>query len=121
MPNFPRGVFMRPALSKKERRALEEYVRELVRSLPELEAILLFGSKARRTATARSDMDVLILVNCENSPSLRLRVVGPFFEPIAKYGVDISPFILPIRRFREKTPLTNHIRKEGIILWKKRE
>ena len=105
-------------LTRLERVALEEYVEALVETLPgEIKAVVLFGSKARGVRRPGRDTDVAIILRGEKRPSLRYAVADAAFGPIVRYRVDISPVLISSSSFREKSPLNQRIKEEGIPLW----
>ena len=57
-------------LSDRDRRLLEDFVAR-VRSFPEVMAVVLFGSFARKDIDRRSDIDLLVVVDRKDPGSLR--------------------------------------------------
>ncbi len=57
-------------LSDRDQKLLEDFVARL-RSIPEVTAVVLFGSFARKDIDRRSDVDLLVVVDREDPGSLR--------------------------------------------------
>ena len=88
--------------------------------LDNLQAIILFGSVARGTATEESDLDIAILVNSDD----RL-MYDKLLDVVVKMDLDndvvISTTIIEKEQFdtwKDVLPFYKNISKEGIQLWK---
>jgi predicted nucleotidyltransferase len=104
-------------LTKKEATAIAEYERLLLARFPRrISRMMLFGSKARGTSNRNSDVDILVVLTRNGKKATR-EIVGLTFEPIAKYMVDISPIVVEEKFFKDWSPLLEHIKKDGIVLW----
>src|SRR5712692_4665874 len=91
-------------LTRNERKALDEFVRELCkRYTDELVLVRLFGSKARGNFDEESDVDVLAVVQDEaaannrvlsTSEILSLRITTDYYEkfwhPIIELSCDVD-------------------------------
>lgn len=79
----------------------------------------LFGSKAEGRDTPESDIDILVLIDdsAKNQPR---RILGEAFEVNLKYGVYISPRIIPLSVYNDPvwrvTPFIKLLREKGIPL-----
>ena len=105
-------------LTRRERKALREYVSALAERIPNrLESVVLFGSKARGRGRSTRDTDVAVVVKGGRTPRLRMLVTEPTFEPIARFGVDLSPLLISSSAFRKGSPLIQRIKREGIPVW----
>lgn len=72
------------------RRAVDEHVRVLAASHPELEEVILFGSVASGTPVPGSDVDLLLILSSSDQPFLdRIPAFLPAGLPVA---VDIFPY-----------------------------
>ena len=88
--------------------------------LDNLQAIILFGSVARGTATEESDLDIAILVNSDD----RL-MYDKLLDVVVKMDLDndvvISTTIIEKEQFdtwKDVLPFYKNINREGIQLWK---
>jgi hypothetical protein len=86
-----------------------------------LRSVILYGSNARGDATARSDVDLLVVTEDEDGvPAARnaLLAGGPVLE--GRTGLRISPYVLPRPRVEERyhdgDPLMLTIAEEGRVL-----
>lgn len=105
-------------LSKKEKLAVIEFEELLLKRFPKrFLRLILFGSKARGDSSRYSDIDLLVVVT-NNGKAVSREVAILTHKPIAKYMVDISPIVVEEKFLKEWSPLLEHIKKEGIIIWK---
>lgn len=127
-----RNILGRATLTEIEQRALSEYRDLLLRRFPrQIERLVLFGSKARGDSTTDSDIDVLVLLRKRGEPSAEgfyplgladpiwREIVGTTFDLLMKYDVEISPTVMGMSEYEERSSLVSHIRKEGIELWRR--
>jgi hypothetical protein len=98
-------------ISERDRRLLDEVVNKL-RSLPEVTAVVLFGSFARKDIDRRSDIDLLVVVDREDPGSLRPRISRLISG--MKPHREISPILTNLRDL-EPTFLRN-VFDDGIVL-----
>ena len=104
-------------ITGKEKKAILEYEKLLFAALPErVQQIILFGSKARGDADSSSDIDLLIVVT-KNGKTVSKTVAELTHEPIAKFRADLSPIVVENDFFKNWSPLLEHVKKEGIVLW----
>jgi predicted nucleotidyltransferase len=114
-----KGIFMRNinCLIKKERMAVIEFEELLLKRFPKrLRQLILFGSKARGTSTRSSDLDLLVVVS-KDGKRLRQEIATLTHEPIVHFGVLLSPIVIEERELNVWSPLMEHVKKEGVILW----
>ncbi|RLD53566.1 MAG: nucleotidyltransferase domain-containing protein [Bacteroidetes bacterium] len=82
--------------------------------------VFLYGSRARGTAKADSDWDVLILLNSDKLTfDLEKSFIDNLYEIIIETGEVISPLVFTKNEWNGKyriTPLFENIQKEGIRL-----
>lgn len=107
---------MRP---KPDRWALgiaREYARR-IRCFPEVEAVVLFGSRARGDGAPDSDIDVMVVVAEENR-ELRKALLDIAYDVSWEYGCWLVPAICPEREvhgpFGRYDPFYASIRREGV-------
>jgi predicted nucleotidyltransferase len=81
---------------------------------PEVSRVLLFGSFARGDFSARSDMDLLVILKSSSLP-VRDRI-GEFLQDCIAYPTDIFPLTEDElnQRLRELDPFWTRAMKEGI-------
>ena len=99
---------------------------ELVKGLCEIfksdiEAIILYGSVAKKEDTPESDIDIAIIVKKNMDDRTRERFLCWAAEMDLRYDrvfsiVDIQKE--NIRKWGEILPFYRNVRKEGIVLWK---
>ncbi len=111
---------------------LTRYRNALLAQFPdELQCLILFGSQARGDATPESDIDVLVVVNWEETVLSDGFYVAPLSDPRWRlimdiaydisldYDVVLAPFVMSMQRFQEWSPLGAQVRHEGIEVWRK--
>lgn len=104
-------------ITEKEARAIVEYEELLLKKFPNrIRKLMLFGSKARGTSNRNSDIDILVVV-AKDGKRIAQEIAILTHEPIAKYMVDISPITVEEDFFKNWSPLLEHIRKDGIVIW----
>jgi predicted nucleotidyltransferase len=82
--------------------------------------LMLFGSYARGTNTAASDIDLLILINKDKiSFSEEKRITDPLYDIEFETGTQISPLVLSRKDWESRhkiTPFFKNVAREGIVL-----
>lgn len=66
-----------------------------IRSVPDVERVVLFGSRARGDAERDSDVDMLVVVRRE-TPELRRLLLDAAFEVSMERGCWLVPAICPV-------------------------
>jgi Arc/MetJ-type ribon-helix-helix transcriptional regulator len=83
--------------------------------------VVLFGSVARREASAGSDVDVLVLVEDMEAWRVRQRLYGLIYPVMAALEVDVSLIVIDRRRFigmvQAGDPFALSVTSEGIQLY----
>lgn len=107
-------------LTHQEQQWLEAYKRCLTQNFPGLvERIVLFGSKARETATPDSDLDILLIIR-EGDWRLKDQVTEPGYD--LSLGTDVVPSIMVYTRAEwdayqhDETPFWKTVTRDGIAL-----
>ena len=112
---------MSKLFSEADYQALRQYVAQAVALLPDqIQAILLFGSKARGDSTSDSDMDLMIVLQ-EDTLTRREQLRSFVFDILLETSIYLSTQILSDDLFRQlpvRRPLfyANLIR-DGILLY----
>jgi predicted nucleotidyltransferase len=91
--------------------------RELTRVLgDQLEAVILYGSQARREARSDSDIDVLVIVRDDSDYADLIRRTSAVVSALSlQHDVVISRAFVSRERFeREQTPFLLNVRREGV-------
>ncbi len=83
-----------------------------------LERMVLFGSHARGSAEAGSDMDVLVVLNGPVRPGTEIKRTGRVTSALSlKHGVVLSCTFVSADRFHtEQSPLLMNVRREGVLV-----
>ncbi len=89
--------------------------------LDSIRSVLLYGSNARGEATAKSDVDLLVVTEGEETvPAVRDALLAGAPALRERFGWRISPYVLPRERVearhREGDPLMETIAEEGRVL-----
>ena len=106
-------------LTKFELEALDKVKTELKTKWPDIK-IKLFGSKITGEFDEESDLDLLILLPCKVTESMRRKIIHKVFEINLQYDTNISPLILSKNEWEGSviSSLQVHyfIEKEGVLL-----
>jgi len=103
---------------------LEDFTKKVSDFAPEVQSIMLFGSAARGQATARSDIDILVLVpNSEEEQFKKLmnsvdKLAG---EVSGRHPAKLAPIVMMTKDFeksiRDKKRFAIDVLKDGIVLF----
>jgi len=95
---------------------LKAYFRSLYQD--QLEAIVFYGSQARRDAHPFSDIDILLILKNKVNSSQEIRGTTHFISQVClDYELVISRHFISSEKFiNAKSSFMQNIRKEGIIL-----
>ena len=100
----------------------DELVRGLLRLLPDQTVqIVLYGSGARGTAEADSDIDIALFLNSRLSPRQQDALSDLIVDLNLKYDKVFSVVDIDQQtylKWRHVTPFYQNVSKEGIVLWK---
>ncbi len=88
------------SLKANDRKAIEAAKDLLVRKYP-VELIVLYGSKARGTDDAESDIDLLVLTTRELTWRERHAIMDALYDIQLSHGVVISTLVVPTREWSE--------------------
>lgn len=102
---------------RKVQSVLHKLRKELTVALgDDLDAVILYGSQARATATGDSDIDVLILVRDDrNYADLMRRTSATVAALSLEHDVVISRVFMSRQRFeQEQSPFLMNVRREGV-------
>ena len=83
-----------------------------------LAQIVLFGSQARGEATENSDIDVMVVLKGDVSPSQEIaRTIYDVAEISLINDVVLSCVFMPENRYKqEESPLLLNVRREGMLI-----
>ena len=100
------------------RAALEKIVTKLKEKYPgNIVTVYAFGSRIRGDHTAKSDFDVLVLVN-DRTIDVEEEIIGVFVEEEMKSGISFDPVIKTADSFalekRYSTPFYQNVTEQGI-------
>ena len=84
-------------------------------NLDNLQQVILFGSYAKRTNTAGSDIDVALIMK-KMDPGQELMVTEIIDAIRKRYKHDIQPHYYTADEFKQQSKLVQEIRKNGIRL-----
>jgi predicted nucleotidyltransferase len=85
---------------------------------PRLERVVLFGSRARGTATPGSDADVLIVLNGKFDPDKELQRTSQLTTDVSlRHGVMINRIVMNKKQADSRNgPLQDNTRRDSLIL-----
>ena len=102
---------------KAEINALEKVAGSLS-TLPEIERVLFFGSRARGDFDGSSDLDLLIVVT---DIRVKNRVIGILHDIELEYDVPISPVVFTSKEYKInkslKSTFIENLERDGIALY----
>lgn len=102
-------------LDDSVQKILSGKIHQLVSRIPNLEYIILFGSYARMEQTIKSDLDLMAVTSGHPDRLLRGELCSEFDEE----NIDLVFYDVDVFR-RSDCLLVSQVKKEGIVLWKKR-
>ena len=76
--------------------------------------IVLYGSVARGTNTAESDVDIALLLNGNLSRETEDKLSDLIVDLNLKYDIDYEMF----KKWEKVTPFYKNVNEEGVVLWK---
>jgi predicted nucleotidyltransferase len=111
-------------LNQNQRRAINRYLEILQQKYGEkISEVILFGSIARGDFTGESDIDLLV-VTADGDQKLKDEISMSCFDIILETDVILSPLVMDAGTYkwheRYRDPLYNHIKRDGIELWKEK-
>jgi predicted nucleotidyltransferase len=102
-------------LPHRRARRLRAFRRDLEHALPgRIEAVLLFGSRARGDAKRGSDYDVAVLVRDLSDRSAVQRVLSDTAYPHVLAGLYLRPLPLPADYLASASELAEDIQRDGV-------
>jgi predicted nucleotidyltransferase len=106
-------------LAPRDRKAIEQAASELRKRLP-IEELRLFGSKARGTDEAESDIDLLVLTSRPLSWRERGEMTDTLFNLELVHDVLFNVLALPAREWTEGPyivlPIHDEIDRDGVLV-----
>lgn len=106
-------------LTRSELDALDKVKTELKKQWPGVK-MKLFGSKITGELDEESDLDLLILLPCEVSETIRRQIIHKVFEINLQFDTNISPLILAEKEWESpivsRLPIHHFIEGEGVSL-----
>ena len=102
---------------KKFREAVNIYIKEILKSFSEQGAIIIYGSIARGEATAKSDIDMLLLADKKWTKKSRSIIMKNLYKGVLKTQIQAKPMFLSFDEFnRKKSGVYARIKTEGLIV-----
>jgi predicted nucleotidyltransferase len=99
------------------REAVNVYITEISKSIGEACAVIVYGSIARGEATAKSDIDMLLLSEKKWNKQSRSAVMKKLYKGVLKTQIQAKPLFLSIDEFKQKNKgVFGRIKTEGIIV-----
>ena len=106
---------LKPRLSPWEERILEKLA-EQVRQIPETEALIVFGSRARAASDEFSDLDVLILLAKGKAEPRLLNRLGRALSTKERMYVNLC--LMGRKDFEKSGFFKKNVEREGIVWWR---
>jgi predicted nucleotidyltransferase len=104
-------------LNNDDRRAVEAAVRLLKQRFP-VEQVILYGSKARGTDDAESDIDLLVLTREPMSWRQQREVIAALHPLELEYDVVLSPLVVSRQEWEEGIyrvlPIHDEVARDGV-------
>jgi len=107
-------------LNQIEREALADLRARLSNELPYVEDVILFGSAARGTADAESDIDLLVLTAYALPYEQRHQITGLLTAINDFYETNFSSFVIDRAEWEEGLitvlPIKREIERDGVLV-----
>ena len=104
-------------LKPNDRSAIEAAIHLLKQKYP-VDAVILYGSKARGTDDIESDIDLLVLTSKELTWRERNDITDALYDVQLRHGVVISTLVVPTREWSEGRysvlPIHDEIERYGV-------
>ena len=101
-------------------KSITQQIKKVVKSIVPESEIILFGSRARKTAKEDSDWDFLILLPTNVEPSVKRKIKDLLYDVELETDSVISCIIRTKEEWHSKkfmnVPLRHEIQREGISL-----
>jgi len=101
-------------MKKKDEELIQKFVKN-IKNIPHLQCIILFGSMVRNEADKRSDIDILLVFDCEKPKEYLSEIISTITS--LKPHREIRPTITNLFDYDEEFLQT--IMREGKVLWGK--
>lgn len=105
-----------------EDRRFRDVVRQLAKDTPGLQSIMLFGSEARGAAGAKSDTDVLLVVD-KATEALKRKIRRRCLHLTDLHQLYVSCLTVDLAQVgrwqRENHPFWTNVVRDGVLLWGK--
>lgn len=88
--------------------------------MPKGGVVFLYGSRARGTAKADSDWDLLLLVDKQNVEDADFaNIAYPFILKGWSYGADVSPQLYTYKEWKERmiTPYYQNVERDKLVMY----
>jgi predicted nucleotidyltransferase len=107
-------------ITAQEQAWLDAYRQTLAQQFPRLiEQIIIFGSKARGTATADSDLDLLVVIR-QGDWRLKDAVTQPGYSLAIDHDVVPSIMVYTIEEWEQRrcdeAPLWQMVNRDGVVV-----
>jgi predicted nucleotidyltransferase len=110
-------------VASEQCRALQDLMLMLLPAF-DIEQLVIYGSVARSEADNESDLDVLVLTNQPLTRFERHRITDIVFDINLQYGTNVSTLVVDQNSWKagpiSVLPIREEIRRDGILLWKKK-
>jgi predicted nucleotidyltransferase len=103
---------------KQFRNAVDTYLAEILKQLKLDFSCIIFGSVARGEATAKSDIDILLISERKWDRKNKDNVMKALYKGVVKSQIQAKPMFLTLSAFIEKKGrLIQMIKNEGLIVY----
>lgn len=82
--------------------------------------VILYGSVARGTQTAESDIDIVVMLRSEENADMKERMTDIIVDLELEYNKVLSILRIDYEKFKiweDTMPFYKNIKKDGVILW----
>jgi predicted nucleotidyltransferase len=101
-------------MREKDKAILRSLVEEISK-IEKVKAIVLFGSLARKEETPRSDIDIMVVFDCDEPYDYLRQVTKAVGRVIVKSDRDINPLLTNLRDYPED--FIDDLIREGFLLY----
>lgn len=102
----------------KFRKCVKIYLGKIIDNFKRSSLIIIYGSIARGEATAKSDLDILFLIQKKWNKDLKEKIMDALYQGAVNTQLQAKPLFKTVYEFiKSNDTITRNIKKDGIIIY----